>query len=46
MSRKVVNSLSQYQKDNEIFKFNRFEPKKQELLDLFKHTELLIRKSQ
>ena len=37
---KVVNSLSQYQKDNEILS-QQFEPKKQELLDLFKHTELL-----
>ena len=37
---KVVNSLSQYQKDNEILS-QQFEPKKQELLDLFKHIELL-----
>ena len=37
---KVVNSLSQYQKDNETLS-QQFEPKKQELLDLFKHIELL-----
>jgi len=37
---KVVNGLSQYQKDNETLS-QQFEPKKQELLDLFKHTELL-----
>ena len=36
----VVNSLSQYQKDNETLS-QQFEPKKQELLDLFKHIELL-----
>ena len=36
----VVNNLPQYQKSiDEISK--RFEPKKQELLDLFKHIELL-----
>ena len=37
---KVVNSLSQYQKDNETLS-QQFEPKKQELLDLFEHIELL-----
>ena len=37
---KVVNSLSQYQKDNETLS-QQFEAKKQELLDLFKHIELL-----
>ena len=42
---KVVNSLSQYQKDNEILS-QQFEPKKQQLLDLFKHIELLKKKSQ
>ena len=37
---KVVNNLPQYQQSvNEISK--EFEPKKQELLDLFKHIELL-----
>jgi len=37
---KVVNSLSQYQKDNETLS-QQFEAKKQELLDLFKHIEPL-----
>ena len=32
--------MSQYQKDNETLS-QQFEPKKQELLDLFKHIELL-----
>ena len=37
---KVINNLSQYQKDNETLS-QQFESKKQELLDLFKHIELL-----
>ena len=37
---KVINSLPQYQKDNGSL-VQRFEPKKQQLLDLFKHIELL-----
>ena len=37
---KIINSLPQYQKDNESL-VQRFEPKKQHLLDLFKHIELL-----
>ena len=37
---KVINSLPQYLQDNESL-FQRFEPKKQQLLDLFKHIELL-----
>jgi len=36
----VINSLSQYQHDND-FLIQQFEPKKQQLLDLFKHIELL-----
>ena len=36
----VINSLSQYQNDN-ISLIQQFEPKKQQLLDLFKHIELL-----
>ena len=36
----VINSLPQYQKDNGSL-VQRFEPKKQQLLDLFKHIELL-----
>ena len=36
----VINSLSQYQHDND-FLIQKFEPKKQQLLDLFKHIELL-----
>ena len=39
----VVNNISQYQKNvDELSK--EFEPKKQELLDLFKHIELLRKK--
>ena len=37
---KIINSLPQYQKDNGSL-VQRFEPKKQQLLDLFKHIELL-----
>ena len=37
---KVITSLSQYQRDNESL-IQQFEPKKQELLDLFRHIELL-----
>ena len=37
---KVINSMPQYQKDN-VSLVQRFEPKKQQLLDLFKHIELL-----
>ena len=37
---KIFNSLSQYQIDNDSL-VQRFEPKKQQLLDLFKHIELL-----
>ena len=37
---KVINSLPQYQYDNESL-IQQFEPKKQQLLDLFKHIELL-----
>ena len=37
---KVINSLPQYQQDNDSL-VQRFEPKKQQLLDLFKHIELL-----
>ena len=37
---KVITSLPQYQKDNGSLA-QRFEPKKQQLLDLFKHIELL-----
>ena len=40
MSKKVINSLSQYQHDNDSL-IQQFEPKKQQLLDLFKHIELL-----
>ena len=36
----VINSLSQYQNDN-ISLIQQFEPKKKQLLDLFKHIELL-----
>ena len=36
----VINSLSQYQNDN-ISLIQQFEPKKQQLLDLFRHIELL-----
>ena len=36
----VINSLPQYQQDND-FLIQKFEPKKQQLLDLFKHIELL-----
>ena len=37
---KVINSLPQYQQDNDSL-VQRFEPKKKQLLDLFKHIELL-----
>ena len=37
---KVINSLPQYQHDNASL-IQQFEPKKQQLLDLFKHIELL-----
>ena len=37
---KIINNLSQYQIDNDSL-VQRFEPKKQQLLDLFKHIELL-----
>ena len=37
---KVINSMPQYQKDNKSL-VQRFELKKQQLLDLFKHIELL-----
>ena len=37
---KVINSLPQYQQDNDSL-VQRFEPKKQQLLDLFEHIELL-----
>ena len=37
---KVINSLPQYQYDNDSL-IQQFEPKKQQLLDLFKHIELL-----
>ena len=37
---KIINSLPQYQIDNDSL-VQRFEPKKQQLLDLFKHIELL-----
>ena len=37
---KVINSLPQYQQDNDSL-VQRFEPKKQQLLDLYKHIELL-----
>ena len=36
----VINSLSQYQYDNDSL-IQQFKPKKQQLLDLFKHIELL-----
>ena len=36
----VINSLSQYQHDNDSL-IQQFEPKKQQLLDFFKHIELL-----
>ena len=37
---KVVNNLSQYQQENNAL-IQQFEPKKQQLLDLFHHIELL-----
>ena len=37
---KVINNLSQYQQENNVL-IQQFEPKKQQLLDLFKHIELL-----
>ena len=37
----VINSLPQYQHDNDSL-IQQFEPKKQQLLDLFKHIELLM----
>ena len=36
----VINSLSQYQHDNDSL-IQQFEPKKRQLLDLFKHIKLL-----
>ena len=36
----VINGLSKYQKENETL-IQHFEPKKQELLDLFEHIKLL-----
>jgi len=36
----VINNLSQYQQENDTL-IQQFEPKKQQLLDLFKHIELL-----
>jgi len=36
----VINNLSQYQQENDSL-IQQFEPKKQQLLDLFKHIELL-----
>jgi len=36
----VINSLPQYQQDNDSL-IQQFEPKKQQLLDLFQHIELL-----
>ena len=38
----VINNLSQYQQENDSL-IQQFEPKKQQLLDLFKHIELLKR---
>ena len=37
---KVINNLSQYQQENNTL-IQQFEPKKQQLLDLFRHIELL-----
>ena len=37
---KVINSLPQYKENNDSL-VQRFEPKKQQLLDLFKHIQLL-----
>jgi Skp family chaperone for outer membrane proteins len=37
---KVINNLSEYQQENNTL-IEQFEPKKQQLLDLFKHIELL-----
>ena len=37
---KVINNLSQYQQENNTL-IEQFEPKKQQLLDVFKHIELL-----
>ena len=37
---KVINNLSQYKQENKAL-IQQFEPKKQQLLDLFKHIELL-----
>ena len=37
---KIINNLSQYQQENNAL-IQQFEPKKQQLLDLFKHIELL-----
>jgi len=37
---KVITSLSQYQRENDSL-IQQFEPKKQQLLDLFRHIELL-----
>ena len=40
---KVINNLSQYQQENNAL-IQQFEPKKQQLLDLFNHIELLKKK--
>ena len=40
---KVINNLSQYRQENNLL-IQQFEPKKQQLLDLFKHIELLRKK--
>ena len=37
---KVINNLSQYQQENNAL-VQQFEPKKQQLLDLFNHIQLL-----
>ena len=37
---KIINNLSQYQQENNAL-IQQFEPKKQQLLDVFKHIELL-----
>ena len=41
---KVINNVTQYQIENESL-VQQFEPKKQQLLDLLKHIELLKKKS-
>jgi len=40
---KVINNLSHYRQENNLL-IQQFEPKKQQLLDLFKHIELLRKK--